>query len=172
MTPTPELDPQSKPLAIDTLTDEQKRHLWEGTWSAYYDQYQRFREANPGWQAFFTAHHGGALDAALQYALETFAPLIAARAAEQERADEQAVIEAAKVWRVVRRDRQISGMTHHRACKALDEAVGHLIGELDREPMPPLTEAEMEEGWEVVRHAIAYNEAARRRGTTGEGDGR
>lgn len=104
--------------------------------------------------------------------LAAYGQVIAARAAERERADEQAVIEAAKVWRAVRRDRQISGMTHHRACKALDEAVGHLIGELDREPVPPLTEAEMEEGREVVRRAIAYNEAARGSGTTSEGDGR
>ena len=49
--------------------------LWKTTWDAYYAQYNAFRDANPGWRAFFSAHHSSALDAAL----EALLPRIIAR---------------------------------------------------------------------------------------------
>lgn len=49
--------------------------LWKTAWDAYYEQYNAFRDTNPGWQAFFTAHHSAALDAAL----EALLPQIIAR---------------------------------------------------------------------------------------------
>ncbi len=40
--------------------------LWGRVWDAYHRQYNKFRDQNPGWKAFYTAHHSSALDAALQ----------------------------------------------------------------------------------------------------------
>ncbi len=49
------------------IPDEDARAaLWKQAWTAYHEQYNKFRDENPGWRAFYTAHHGSALDAALQ----------------------------------------------------------------------------------------------------------
>jgi hypothetical protein len=66
------------------LSDEEKRRLWEAAWGAYVQQYNHFRDQNrDSWQAFFTAHHGTALDAALC----AYDEAIAARSAGSENGD-------------------------------------------------------------------------------------
>lgn len=45
---------------------DERTALWGRVWAAYYEQYNAFRAANPGWQAFFTDHHSSSLDAALE----------------------------------------------------------------------------------------------------------
>lgn len=45
---------------------DERARLWEQVWSAYVKQYNAFRDGNQNWRAYFTAHHGSALDAALQ----------------------------------------------------------------------------------------------------------
>lgn len=60
---------KAQACALAALTDAQKTELWEGTWNAFRDQYEKYREANPGWQAFWTEHHESALDAAFRFAM-------------------------------------------------------------------------------------------------------
>lgn len=73
---------------------------------------------------------------------------------------EQAVLDAARTWRIARHG-ELDGITFHRACKALDEAVAALNGELDRDPVPPPTPQDLERGQQIVEQARAYAEARR-----------
>lgn len=76
---------------------------------------------------------------------------------------EQAVLDAARTWRIARHS-ELDGVTFHRACKALDEAVAALNGELNREPVPPPSPEALERGRQIVARARAYSDARRPKG--------
>lgn len=80
----------------------------------------------------------------------------------------KAVEAAAKVWRICRHE-EISGDVFHRACVALSEAVAALNGDLDRPPVAPPSEEELEGGRELVRRAKAYSSSAGGRRAADEG---
>lgn len=70
---------------------------------------------------------------------------------------ERRVIKAAKVWRTARHT-EVCGGTYHQACRALDQSVAALIGELDGEPVPPPTEEDLRRSREIVKAAKARSE--------------
>lgn len=101
----------------------------------------------------------GSADLNARAVVEAVAPLIAPTPKER------AVLTAAGIWHVARHS-ETSSMTFHHACKALSDAAADLFGELDRDPIAPPTEAELERGLEIVRRALAYSDGLRARGTS------